>query len=66
MGVEYERAIYRQVNTLPHVLEEAVHGSPDGLGPKTLHERAPDIVNHSFSDSSEESVGEFRLGQFAK
>src|SRR5216683_3430125 len=36
-GVEYDVAIYRQLNTYPHLLEQAIHGSPEGLTAQNLH-----------------------------
>jgi len=39
-GVEYELAIYREVNSYPHLAEEAVQGAPDGLKGGELHSRA--------------------------
>jgi hypothetical protein len=48
-GVESEIAIYRQINTYPHLLEPAVHGSPDGLPNRDLHSRAVEAVKRTFS-----------------
>jgi hypothetical protein len=39
-SVEYEQAIYREVNTYPHLLEEGVAGAPDSFKGGELHKRA--------------------------
>jgi hypothetical protein len=44
VGVENELALYRRVNTYPHLLEEGVHGAPDGLG-SDLHQRAMTLLD---------------------
>jgi hypothetical protein len=48
-GVESEIVLYRKVNTYPHSLEPAVHGSPDGLSPNDLLLRAVEAVRQTFS-----------------
>src|SRR6267143_51502 len=47
-GVESETALYRRVNSYPHLAEQTVSGSPDGLTPRELYNRALDIVNRMF------------------
>jgi hypothetical protein len=39
-GVDYLIPLYREVNTYPHLVDEAIVGSPDGLAEAALHERA--------------------------
>lgn len=39
-GVEYELPLYRSVNSYPHLVEEAVHGAPNGLKGGEMHARA--------------------------
>lgn len=39
-GVDYEIAAFRRVNAYPHLVEDAVHGSADGLKGGELHKRA--------------------------
>jgi hypothetical protein len=48
-GVESEIAIYREINTYPHLMEQFVRGSPDGLSAVELHERAARIVLQSLA-----------------
>jgi len=49
-GVEEELAIYRRVNSYPHLFEQEVHGSPDGLPLGDVLERARDLVNRAPSE----------------
>jgi Bacterial archaeo-eukaryotic release factor family 7 len=37
VGVEYELALYRSVNTYPHLAEEVVHGAPNSLKAGEMH-----------------------------
>jgi hypothetical protein len=57
-GVEYEIPLYRNVNTYPRLLDDAVHGSPDGLTPHDLHARALKIVRKTFSPAVEKARSE--------
>src|ERR1700722_1580020 len=43
-GVEEELAVYRQVNSYPRLIEQAVLGSPDAFEPNELHDRAMEIA----------------------
>jgi hypothetical protein len=43
VGVEEEVALYRRVNSYPHLAERAVVGSAEGFEPNELHERVMDI-----------------------
>jgi hypothetical protein len=58
-GVEYDVAIYRQLNTYPQLLEQAVHGSPEGVAPHILHERAWEIVSQCPSRRLQEALAEY-------
>jgi hypothetical protein len=40
VGVEHEIALYRRINTYPHLVEPGVHGAPDGLEGGEMHKRA--------------------------
>lgn len=44
VGVEYLTVMYRDVTRLPHVMEQAIFGSPNGNSLQKLRERAWDIV----------------------
>jgi len=43
-GVEHEIALYRRVNTYPHLIEPGIHGAPDGLEGGEMHRRALDLL----------------------
>ena len=59
-GVEYEIAIYRQVNSYKPTLEKAVNGSPDGMPDRTLHERAMEVVTSTFSEPLQKVMTDIR------
>jgi Bacterial archaeo-eukaryotic release factor family 3 len=44
-GVDYEVALYRRVNTYPGLVEQAVHGAPNGLKGGEMHARALECLN---------------------
>ncbi|MGZ8565939.1 MAG: baeRF7 domain-containing protein, partial [Actinomycetota bacterium] len=48
-GVEYVRAMYRDVNTYPHLLEAGISGSPDRTSTEELHARAWALVESLFA-----------------
>lgn len=48
-GVDYETALYRKMNTYPHLVEEVVHGAADGLKGGELHKRALEAVRGFFN-----------------
>jgi hypothetical protein len=68
-GVDYEVAIYRLMNTYPHLLEQAVHGAPDGIMDKELQERAWQIAGSAapqpFRKAMEEAGVHRELGTMA-
>lgn len=43
-GVEYLLALYRQVNTYPHMLRHGLIGNPDDVSARTLHQQAWPLV----------------------
>jgi hypothetical protein len=59
-GVEYDVAIYRQLNTYPHLLAQAVHGSPERLTTQNLHESAWQIVSQCPSEPLQKALAEYR------
>jgi hypothetical protein len=59
-GVEYDVAIYRQLNTYPHLLEQAIHGSPEGRTAQNLHERAWEIVSRCPSGPLQKALENYR------
>jgi hypothetical protein len=59
-GVEYDVAIYRQLNSYPHLLAQAVHGSPERLTPPNLHDRAWEIVSQCPSEPLQKAMADYR------
>jgi hypothetical protein len=49
-GVEYELALYRRINSHPHLFEKTVRGAPDGGSEQELHAHAREVVMQSFSE----------------
>jgi len=43
-GVEHEIALYKRVNTYPHLTEPGIHGAPDGLEGGEMHRRALELL----------------------
>ena len=62
-GVEYEIAAFRRVNVYPHLVEDAVHGAPDGLKGGELHKRALEAVKGFFDLPLKTALS--RYGEFA-
>ena len=60
VGVEYDVATYRQLNTYPHLLEQAIHGSPERLTAQNLHERAWEIVSQCPSAPLKKALAHYR------
>ncbi len=59
-GVDYLLPIYREVNTYPHLLEEAIIGNPQLLGADELHARAWQKVHAHFLKDREEAIAQYR------
>ncbi|MDQ6759357.1 MAG: hypothetical protein M3Z32_05745 [Acidobacteriota bacterium] len=58
-GVDYETALYRRENTYPHLVEQSVHGSADGLKGGELHKRALEAVQPYFEAPLEQVLTRF-------
>ena len=58
-SVDYLLPIYEQVNTYPHLLNEAVSGNPDHLKPFELRERAWPIVQQHYSQAKEAAISQY-------
>ncbi len=58
-GTEDEIAIYRRLSKHPRLLDQYVHGSPDGLSERELHRRAMDIAMRLCSPSLQSALAEF-------
>lgn len=50
-AVGYLFPIYKEANTYPHLLEEAIPGNPDLLSPDTLHAASSKIVERHLSET---------------
>jgi Bacterial archaeo-eukaryotic release factor family 3 len=55
-AVEHLAPIYRKANTYPNLVDEALTGSPEGLRPDELHQRAWPIVEPLFQRAQREAV----------
>ena len=58
-AVESEIAIYRRVNTYPHLMRQAIHGSPGEFTVRELHRRAVGIMGQTFSSPLIQARTEF-------
>jgi hypothetical protein len=58
-GVEYELALYRSVNTYPHLLEEAVQGAPNGLKSGEMHARALEALEREYNRDIDAKLAEW-------
>lgn len=56
-GVEYERVMYKGINTYQHLLEEGVHGSPESLKGGEMHARALEVVQEFFTGPAKKALG---------
>ena len=59
-GVGYVRAMYRDVNTYPHLLEAGISGSPDRTSSKELHTRAWALVEPLFARDRDAAAAAYR------
>jgi hypothetical protein len=57
-GLQQELAVYRRINTYPHLSKKEVHGSPDRLSTQELHERAADLLSQSPSEAARNAITE--------
>jgi hypothetical protein len=55
-AVEYLAALYREVNTYPHLLKQAIEGNPDRLSEAELHARAWALVEPGFQEAQRRAV----------
>jgi Bacterial archaeo-eukaryotic release factor family 3 len=59
-GVEYVRAMYRDVNTYPNLLEAGISGSPDRTSTEELHTRAWALVEPHFARGRDAAAAAYR------
>ena len=55
-GVDYERSMYKDLNSYEHAMAEGVAGSPDGLRGGEMHEQAMKIVQEHFSQPTKKAL----------
>ncbi|MDQ2841240.1 MAG: hypothetical protein M3Y72_09420 [Acidobacteriota bacterium] len=58
-AVEYELAQYRSLNTYPHLLDEDVHGAPNGLKAGEMHARAIEAITRNCEKKADEVLAEY-------
>lgn len=58
-GVEYELALYRNVNTYPHLAKEDVHGAPNSLKAGEMHARALDAMLRCYEMKTDSALAEY-------
>jgi hypothetical protein len=59
VAVEQEIALYRRVNTYPHLIEPGVHGAPDGLEGGEMHRRALELLEARTAEPGREVPADF-------
>ncbi len=59
-GVEDVRAMYRDINTYPHLLEEGISGSPDRVSSEKLRTRAWALVEPLFARDRDDAAAAYR------
>jgi Bacterial archaeo-eukaryotic release factor family 3 len=57
-GVETELAMYRRLNSYPHLFDQEVHGSPDGLPLPDVLDRARDLVGRAPSEALRKALAD--------
>ncbi len=50
-GVEYELALYREVNSYPHLMQEGLIGNMENVPQDELHERAWELIRPHFDQA---------------
>ena len=55
-GVEYLYPIYKEANTYPHLMDDAITGSPEGLTADELHDQAWPLVEPVFEKEREKAI----------
>jgi hypothetical protein len=58
-GVEHEIALYRRVNTYPHLVEPGIFGAPDGLEGGEMHARALQLLERRAESPGSEVPADF-------
>jgi hypothetical protein len=58
-AVEYEIALYQNVNTYPHLAKETVHGAPNSLKAGEMHARALDAMMRFYDMKVDSALAEY-------
>lgn len=58
-GVEYEIALYRNINTYPHLATESVLGAPNSLKAGEMHARALDAMLRCYENKVGSALAEY-------
>ena len=58
VGVEYELALYRSLNTYPHLVDE-VQGAPNSLKAGEMHARALDALARQYEKKVDDALAEY-------
>jgi hypothetical protein len=58
-GVEFELPLYRRENSYTHLVEQAIHGAPDGMGHGELEKRVLELTDTRFSAPLQKILNEF-------
>ena len=59
-GVDYIYAMYKEVNTYPHLVEHPITGNAEDMGVDELRKRAWDIVQPMFAQAQQDATAHFR------
>ena len=55
-GVESQRAMYKDINEYPHMMEDGVQGSPESLKGGEMHARALELVQDHFAQPARRAL----------
>lgn len=55
-GVDYEQPLYRSVSNFPRLVDEGVHGAPDGLKGGEMHKRALELIERYWQKDIDEAL----------
>jgi Bacterial archaeo-eukaryotic release factor family 3 len=58
-AVEYELALYRSLNSYPHLLDEDAQGAPNGLKAGEMHARALEALTRSYEKKTDAVLAEY-------
>ncbi len=59
-GVDYQRALYKEINSYPHLVGEGIAGSPEQMTLDDLHTRAWEILEPYFQKAFQDAVTQYR------